>query len=82
MRYRVRVRFTVWRMMAAVACLGLVLGLVHEAVYDDGRTDGIPLAAWAWLLVFGVCLLAAVIGIALRIVDFTQFVRRSVRGRH
>jgi hypothetical protein len=33
MRYRVRLRFTVWRLLAAVACFGLVLGMIHDAEY-------------------------------------------------
>jgi hypothetical protein len=32
-RYHVRLRFTVWRLLAAIACFGLVLGMIHDAVY-------------------------------------------------
>jgi hypothetical protein len=31
--YRVRLRFTVWRFLLAMACFCLVLGMIHDAQY-------------------------------------------------
>jgi hypothetical protein len=72
-RYRVRVRFAVWRLMSAVACFSLVLGLVHDAVIDwEKEVPWSVMAAW---LVF--CLLvAAMIGIEL--IKLARFVRNSL----
>ena len=34
-RYRVRVSFTMWRLMAAMACFCVVMGLIHDAEYTE-----------------------------------------------
>jgi hypothetical protein len=41
-RYRVRVRFTVWRLMSAVVCFGLALGVRHDAEYTDWEAGETP----------------------------------------
>jgi hypothetical protein len=71
-RYRVRVRFTVRRLIAAVACFGLVLGLVHDAGSVDDWEKEIPWSLVAGALIF--CLLSAA-AIGVQIITLTQFLR-------
>ena len=71
-RYRVRVRFTVWRLMGAAACFGLALGLVHDAIHIDDWEQEIPWSLVAGALIFYL-LLAAVIGT--QIIKLAMFLR-------
>jgi hypothetical protein len=59
-RFRVRLRFTVWRLLAAIACFGLVLGMIHDAAYT--KDEEIPRSLVVGMAILYL-LLAAIIAV-------------------
>lgn len=66
-RYRVRLRLTIRRLMAALVCFGLTFGVIHDAIYVDGEAGEIP---WATMACVVVSSLLAFAVIAVKIVRF------------
>jgi hypothetical protein len=52
-RYRIRLRFTVRRLIASMACFGLAFGVMHDATYVNEEAGEIPWASWAAIVLLG-----------------------------
>jgi hypothetical protein len=70
-RYRIRLRFTVWRLLAAIACFGIVLALIHDAANAE-QAGATPLAIAACLLAIALLSVVAIGGPILRIKQFSS----------
>ena len=70
-RYRVRLSFTVWRLMAAMACFCLVLGMIHDAEHTKKDEMG-------WSLVVAAVIFYLFLG-ALIVVPLCKLVYARVR---
>jgi hypothetical protein len=66
-RYRVRMRFTVRRLMVALICFGLAFGVMHDAMYVNVEAGEIP---WASVACTVVSSLLAFALIGMKIVQF------------
>jgi membrane protein YdbS with pleckstrin-like domain len=64
--YRIHMRFTVRRLMAAMVCFSLALGLVHDAEYVDWEVGETPWATWACIVALALLAFAVMV---MQIVD-------------